>query len=184
MEWGKSLFIILVFVVLVGHVAASVGVKNIQENWPLYRCNPLIMPFAATFSPTPTTASANFSFCVNDNLQSFGPSLTQPLSYVQNVTLDLLGALTTSNKNSMKQSSDFSFSVSGMFTSIYQVILGIVGKFNLVIIKMMDAQGKIMGALVALMHIVTTVQYTFMSMWEGIPGTMIRTFSSLSKVKK
>jgi hypothetical protein len=184
MEWGKSIFIILVFVVLVGHVATSIGVKNIQENWPLYRCNPLIMPFAATFSPTPTTARDNFSFCVNDNLTSFGPSLTQPLSYVQNVTLDLLAAMTTSNEKSMKQSSNFSFSVSNMFTSVYQVLVGMVGKFNLLIIKMMDAQGKIMGSMVALMHIITAVQYTFLSMWEGIPGTMIRSFSSLSKVKK
>ena len=179
MEWGKSIFIILVFVVLVGHVAASVGVKNIQENWPLYRCNPLIMPFAATFSPTPTSASENFSYCVHNNVTSFGPSLTQPLTYVQNVTLELLGSMTTSNEKSMKQSSDFSFSVSSMFGSIYQVVLGIVSKFNLLIIKMMDAQGKIMGSMVALMHIITSVQYTFLSMWEGIPGSMIRAFSSI-----
>ena len=27
----------------------AVGIKNIQDNWPEYRCNPSIMPFAGTF---------------------------------------------------------------------------------------------------------------------------------------
>ena len=188
MEWGKSMVIILVFVVLISNITASIGVKNIQENWPLYRCNPMVMPFASTFSPTPTTAGENFSFCVQDMMMSFGPALTQPLSYVQTMTLELIGGLTTSSEKSTEQSSKFSFSVSNMFSSIYGVVIGIVAQFNILIVKLMDAQGKMMGAMVALMHILTSVQYTFLSMWDGIPGAMIRGFDKMtvdnSKKKK
>lgn len=183
MEWFKSAVIILVFLVLAANIAASIGIKNIQDNWPLYRCNPLVMPFAASLSPTPTTARDNFSVCVQDMMMSFGPALTQPLSYVQTMTLGLLGSLTESNEKSTEQSSRFSFSVASMFSSVYSVVLGIVAEFNLIIMKMMDAQGKTMGAIVTLMHVMTAVQYTFASMWDGIPGSMVRAFDKM-KVKK
>jgi len=184
MEWLKSTFILLVFVVLVGNIAASIGIKNVQDNWPVYRCNPLVMPFAATLSPTPTTASDNFSVCVQDMMMSFGPAITQPLSYVQTMTMGLLSMMTESNENSTKETSDFSFSVSTMFTSVFNVMTGIIAEFNLIIIKMMDAQGKIMGAMVTMMHIVTAVQYTFNSMWNGIPGQMMRSFDKLHVKKR
>lgn len=180
MEWFKSAFIIFVFVVLVGNITASIGIKNVQDNWPMYRCNPLVMPFAASLSPTPTTARDNFSVCVQDMMMSFGPALTQPLSYVQSMTLGLLGQMTESSEKSTEQTSRFSFSVSSMFTSVYQVVIGIVAEFNLIIIKMMDAQGKMMGAIVTLMQIMTAVQYTFQSMWDGIPGAMVRSFDKLT----
>ena len=184
MEWFKSTVIILVFVVLVGNITASIGIKNVQDNWPMYRCNPLVMPFASTLSPTPTTASDNFSVCVQDMMMSFGPALTQPLSYVQSMTLGLLGSLTESSEKSTAQSSKFSFSVSSMFGGIYNVVIGIVAQFNLIIMKMMDAQGKMMGGMVTLMHVMTAVQYTFASMWDGIPGSMIRAFDKLVVKKK
>ena len=180
MEWFKSTVIIVVFLVLAGNIATSIGIKNVQENWPLYRCNPLVMPFAASLSPTPTTARDNFSVCVQDMMMSFGPALTQPLSYVQTMTLGLLGALADTSEKSTAQTSKFSFSVSNMFGSVYKVVLGIVAEFNLLIIKMMDAQGKTMGAIVTMMHVMTAVQYTFTSMWEGIPGAMIRGFDKMT----
>jgi hypothetical protein len=180
MEWGKSMVIILVFVILVSNITASIGIATVQENWPLYRCNPLVMPFASTFSPTPTTAGENFSYCVQDMMMSFGPALTQPLSYVQTMTLELLGSLTTSTEKSTAQTSKFSFSVSNMFSSIFDVVIGIMAEFNIITVKMMDAQGKIMGSMVAVMHILTSVQYTFESMWAGIPGAMVRSFDSIT----
>ena len=184
MEWIKSSFIILVFVVLVGNIFASIGIKNVQDNWPVYRCNPLVMPFAGSLSPTPTTASDNFSVCVQDMMMSFGPALTQPLSYVQSMTMGLLGMMTESNEKSTEETSRFSFSVSNMFTSVFNVVVGIIAEFNLIIIKMMDAQGKIMGAMVVMMHMVAAVQYTFNSMWNGIPGSMVRSFDKLHVKKK
>ena len=117
MPWGSSLFIIFIFVMLAFYIATSVGVKNIQENWPEYRCNPLYMPFASTLAPVPTTARENFSYCLSDYMKSAGPALTQPISYVQSATLALMGTMTESNEKSAEQQSDFSHSVNDLFNS-------------------------------------------------------------------
>jgi hypothetical protein len=41
----------------------SVGIKKIKKNWPEYRCNPTIMPFASLFGQDTMT---NFAFCVEN----------------------------------------------------------------------------------------------------------------------
>jgi hypothetical protein len=177
--WGQALIIILIFVLLAANITMSIGIKNIQDNWADYRCNPLVMPMAGSISPDGTSSSANFSQCVQDFMMEAAPALTAPLSYVQNMTLGLMSSMQDSNEAQMKQNSSFSFSVSGLLSSVYSVLLGIVVEFNILVIKLMDAQGKIMGAMTTTLHIMTTVQFTFLSMWNGIPGKLIQSFSKI-----
>jgi len=179
MEWGKSLFIIIIFVLLTFQVLTSVGIKSVQENWPMYRCNPMYMPFASTLAPTKTTAGENFSFCIQDFAMSAAPSFTQPLSYVQTMTLAMMDDMTTSQQKSTEQSAKFSFSVNKMFESLFSVIAGIIAQFQILIGRLISAQGKVMASMTTILYIITTVMYAFMSMWNGIPGAMIRGFSDL-----
>ena len=174
MEWGKSIVIILVFVMLTFYIVTTVGIKTIKENWPLYRCNPLYMPFADTLAPTRTTARENFSYCLNDFMMSAAPALTQPLSYVQTMTLAMVGQIHTSQEKSMEQNQSFTAQTSFMFDNLYDVFAGIIVQFNLMINKLVDAQSKLMGTVNVVMYILVTVQYAFMSMWNGIPGALIK----------
>ena len=41
-----SIFIILTFVAMYFYNILAVGIKKIKDNWPKYRCNPMMMPFA------------------------------------------------------------------------------------------------------------------------------------------
>ena len=179
MDWGSSLFILLVFVILGAQISASIGMKSIQENWPAYRCNPMFMPFAGSLAPTPTTAGENFSYCMHDFMSSAAPSLTQPLSFTQAMTLELVNSMATRHEKSVEQSSNFSFSISNVFNSLFNVVSSIAGQFNLIIYKLMDAQGKMMAAITAILYIVTATQYAFMSMWNGIPGKLIKSFDNM-----
>jgi hypothetical protein len=38
-----------------------------------------------------------------------------------------------------------------------------------------------MAIIATIMYIMTTVMYTFESMWAGVPGAMIKTISKISK---
>ena len=49
-----SLVIIGVFSGLVVFNIVSVEVKKIQENWPEYRCSPMVMPLASQLGPPGT----------------------------------------------------------------------------------------------------------------------------------
>lgn len=174
MEWGKSIFIIAVFLGLGFYIATSVGIKTIQENWPQYRCNPLYMPFASTLAPVPTTSRENFVFCLGDFMKSAAPALTQPLSYVQSMTLALTGTMVESQQQSQENKAEHSEKVSNLFEGVFSVIGGMIAEFNILFIKLTDAQGKMMGVVVSLMYIITATQYAFISMWNGIPGILIR----------
>lgn len=174
MEWGKSIFIIAVFFGLGFYIATSVGIKTIQENWPQYRCNPLYMPFASTLAPVPTTSSENFAFCLGDFMKSAAPALTQPLSYVQSMTLALTGSMVQNQETAQEKKAEHSAQVSNLFEGVFDVIGGIAAEFNILFIKLTDAQSKMMGVVVSLMYIITATQYAFVSMWNGIPGILIR----------
>ena len=44
-----SILIIIVFGFLFSSSALTVKMQEIKEDWPLYRCNPMAMPFASFF---------------------------------------------------------------------------------------------------------------------------------------
>jgi hypothetical protein len=140
-----------------------------------------MLPFAGQFAPKGTVLSTqdNFSYCVQHMMSNFAPAFTQPFAHLQSMTVDMMGSMNDNTKASKAQSSSFTFNVSGVIKSIYNVFLNTVVEFNILIIKLMDAQGKISGIITTLLYIVTAVQYTFQSMWNGIPGAMIQAIGRL-----
>lgn len=188
-DLAKTVAILVIFAVLIGNLTIVIGKQQIQDNWPLYRCNPLLMPVAASFAPEGSTVTTeeNFSYCVQETMSQFAPNILQPLEYVQAATMDLLGDLTTSAESTTKAQSTFSFNVGGMFENMFGVFSGVMLQINLLMAKLQDSQGKLMGSIVAMLYIMTTVDKTFQSMWNGIPGKLIKSFSKIkvsSKSKK
>ena len=56
-----SLLIIFIFLMCCLVSYLSKGFKHIQNNWPQYRCNPVIMPFAGYFGHD---TEENFAQCI------------------------------------------------------------------------------------------------------------------------
>lgn len=180
-DWVQSVFIVAMFSLFLMADAFNGGVKSIQDNWNLYRCNPVMLPFAGNFAPKGTTLSTqdNFSYCVQNMMANFAPAMTQPFAHLQSMTVDMMGSINDNMAASTSQSSAFNFNVTTIFKSVYEVFLNIVIEFNILVIKLLDIQGKISGIITTLLYIVTSVQYTFESMWNGIPGKMIQAIGRL-----
>lgn len=180
-DWVQSIFIVVMFSMFLMVDAFNGGVRSVQENWNMYRCNPVMMPFAGQFAPKGSTLSTqdNFSYCVQNMMSNFAPAFTQPFAHLQNMTVDMMGSINDSTGASLSQSSWFSFSVTNIFKNVYNVFLNIVVEFTILTNKLLDAQGKISAIITTLLYIVTAVQYTFESMWNGIPGKMIQTIGKL-----
>ena len=75
-------FLTILIFILIGVIflvnILSVGIKKVKENWPLYRCNPVVMPFAGIFDQDVTQ---NFSYCIqNLQISSMG-ELLKPLNW-------------------------------------------------------------------------------------------------------
>lgn len=179
----KSICIIAVFVVLVLNISMTLSKHAIQSDWPNYRCNPLIMPLAGKLSPDGMSTGDNFSYCIQDIVRSAAPMVTAPLQYVQSMTLNLLDNSSTVQTNTIKEQTRFSGSTGTMFGNTFNVLLGVVVEFRVMLARLTDSQSKLTGIMTTILYTMTAVQYTFESMWNGIPGTMIRSFSKINADK-
>lgn len=175
-DWVQSIVIIILFSLFPMIDAITGGMQTIQDNWSLYRCTPVMLPFASYFAPKGTviTTEDNFSYCTQTMMASFAPSIMQPFSYLQSMTVDMMGSLNSSVSASTTQSSSLTKGTSGIIESLYAVFINVIIQFNILSIKMSDTQGKLTGIITTVMYIMTAVQYTFESMWNGVPGAMIK----------
>jgi hypothetical protein len=179
-EWFQSFLIFILFFIYLSINLFAGSIENVRKNWAQYRCIPLMMPFAGLISPDKTTTSENFSYCIQNIMMSFAPTITQPFNYLQKMTLDMMDSINTSNENTTEQQSDIKDSTAGILANLYAVFINVIIEFNIIVIKLIDTQGKMSGIIASIMHIMTSVQYTFQSMWDGFPGQMIRFLGRLS----
>jgi hypothetical protein len=135
-----------------------------------------MMPFANYFAPkgTEVNTADNFSYCIQSLMSSFAPTILQPFSYLQSMSVDMMGSINNSLASSTEQSSWMTFSVANILGSIYGVFLNVIVEFNLIVLKLLDVQGKLSGIITTILYIMTAVQLTFESMWNGVPGAMIK----------
>jgi hypothetical protein len=175
-EWVLSIVLIILFSIFPMIDAITGGMDTIRANWSLYRCNPIMLPFASYFAPKGTiiTSEENFSYCTQSMMANFTPNLMQPFAYLQSMTTDMMGSINNSLSSSNTQFSFFKFGVSGIIETLYNVFINVIIQFNILTIKMSDTQGKITGIVSTIMYVMTVVQYTFESMWNGVPGAMIK----------
>jgi hypothetical protein len=90
---GSDIFLVIVifiiFAFLIVFNQMSVSFKQLKEQWPLIRCNPLAMPFASFFG---FNTSDNFTYCVQDMQTKYLTYLLQPLNY----NFGVVGSITSS----------------------------------------------------------------------------------------
>lgn len=155
-------------------IMASGQLQNIQQNWGEYRCIPAVMPVAGYIGPEGTNTSENFSYCMQSVMTSLAPGILQPFAYLQSKTTGMMSGITNSLVSAREAQNNSKVQSVGIFSSIYSMFANLIVSFNLIIIKMLAAQGKSAGILTTLLHVMTTVSLTFESMWNGVPGKMIK----------
>ena len=168
---GLSLFILFVFVVLSLVSVLSVGIKKVQEDWPTYRCNPAVMPFASVFGQD---AGTNFTYCIQTMQSSYMDYLLQPMNY----NLGVMGGLGGEISGAVNSARYFIDNLRNMITtvvqSIFGVFLNILIEFQRMIIALKDIIGKMVGTLAVLMYTLDGSILTMNSTWNGAPGQMVR----------
>lgn len=171
-----TIVIILIFVAMYFYNILAVGIKNIQDNWPEYRCNPSVMPFAGMFGHE---VGSNFTYCIQNMQSDYMGHLLQPLQYLTNIQGNTMGKLMASIQDIRGFFNVIRNFVSSIVQSIFGVFLNILIQFQVMIIKMKDMVGKVVGTMATMMYILQGTVMTMESSWAGPPGSMVRMMSKM-----
>jgi hypothetical protein len=179
-DWLKTILILFLCFFCLALIEMGGQIKNLQENWGAYRCNPAIIPIAGYIAPAGNTMSTsdNMSYCIQSMMATFAPTVLQPLTYLQGKTTSMVGNLTDSMYAAREQQQQAQQKSSSSFGSIYSIFANVIVTFNVIIIKLIAAQGKSSAIMATLMHVLATTKVTFESMWNGVPGKMIQMLGS------
>ena len=172
-----SIFIILVFVAMYFYNILAVGIKKIKDNWPEYRCNPSIMPFAGTFGHD---VISNFTHCIQNAQSDYMGYLLQPVNYLISVVNKSIGGLTEAIQDIRSFINVFRNMITSIVGSIFGIFMNILTQFQYILIKMKDMMGKIVGIMATMMYILQGTVMTMQSSWNGPPGQMVRLMSKIS----
>jgi len=166
-----SLFILLIFIVLYVFNVLSVGIQKIKDDWPQYRCNPIVMPFASVFGYDPMS---NFSFCIQTMMSSYMGYLMQPIKY----SFSVLGNISKDINDGLTGVRAFFNNIRNYITNIIQTVFGvflnILIEFQRVTINIKDMFAKLIGILATLMYTLEGTVDTMESAWNGPPGQLVR----------
>lgn len=171
-----SILILIVFFALFFSSILGIGLKNIENNWPIYRCNPVVMPFAGLFNQDVTS---NFTYCIQNMQTLYMGNLLSPLHYTQ----DLLGNIVNQIADALQAVRAFFNKIRNFITdivkSIMNVFLNILISVQLIIIYTLDLFHKLVGATFSLGHMVKGSNHTGNSIWKGPPGEALRAVGSV-----
>ena len=74
-DWLNFIYVNLGFVAQILIMYIYGQIKEIKENWPKYRCNPVYMPLSDDMS-------ADFTYCIQNMQTDYMGYLLQPLTYL------------------------------------------------------------------------------------------------------
>lgn len=83
-SWFWLIFLTILLGGILFGILSFTNITEVAANWPEYRCNPLIMPFASLYG---YNTAENFNYCVGNIFQGIAPQFTGPFSSILQVVV-------------------------------------------------------------------------------------------------
>ena len=170
-DWLNFIYVNLGFVAQILIMYIYGQIKEIKENWPKYRCNPVYMPLSDDMS-------ADFTYCIQNMQMDYMGYLLQPLTYLASTLTEMGAAFSESLQYVRNILSNIRSFITSIIESIYGVFLNIIIQFQLIIIKIKDILGKTVGIVLVIMYFIDGIIKSAKSGWNGPPGQMVRAMGS------
>ncbi len=166
-----TFFIIILFVLLYGIDYFAIGLKKIKEDWPKYKCNPVVMPFAGTLG---YDTNANFISCIGDIQKDMMGFFLQPVEYLLSITGDLGVNLMGSLQNLRYMFSNIRNFLSNMITGIFSIFTNVIIQIQKFITNLKDMMSKQVAVVMTLMHMTVGASMVGRSIMGGPIGDTMR----------
>lgn len=166
-NWLYFLYVNLGFIIYIAACYYLTSVKEIKDNWPLYRCNPMYMPLSDNMNE-------DFTYCVQNITTSSMGYLLQPLTFITSTLSTMGSSFTTEINNVREMFNKVRTFMSTIFQTIFGVFLNIIIEFEKMIIGLKDMVGKTIGMMVTLLYVLDGSLKTMQSAWNGPNGQLVR----------
>ena len=166
-----SVIVVFMFILLYLFNILVVGIQRIKANWPVYRCQPLVMPFAAVFGHD---SSKNFAYCIGNMQKNFMGPLLQPLKFNMGLLGDITGGLSSGLDINRDFLGKLRVNISGTLMNIFSVVFNIGIEIQRTVINLKDMIGKLVGIMTTTLYILNGSIMTMESAWNGPPGGLVK----------
>jgi len=159
-------FILCVFAALYAYTILVVALADVQDNWPVYRCNPMVMPFADQFGISP---GENFAYCAQNMQSSIMGTLLEPLNNALSI-VNTLGAELSESINNMRHIiGNIRMLMGNILGDVFGVFINIMIQIQKVFITLKDTIGKVIGVTTTLLYTIDGVVISLNSVWKSRP---------------
>jgi hypothetical protein len=133
--------IVILFYVIIGGT-----ISEILHNWPKYRCNPMIMPFASLYGHD---ATENFNFCMKNIFNINAAAVLGPVYGLMSQFTDIAGTIANT-------ANSFRYLIANLLNGMERLMASYRDRFQFLIytlrmsyMKMMTLMGRLYGAFYA-----------------------------------
>jgi len=166
-NWINFFYINVLFIVQIVSVYYFISLKNIQDDWPKYRCNPMYMVFS-------NNIQQDFVYCVQNIQSSFMGYLLQPLTYVTTLLSSLGGDFVENINNIREMFNKIRNFVTTIIQNVFGVFLNLVIEFQKITLGIKDMIGKMIGVMVTMTYLMDGSVKTMESAWNGPQGQLVK----------
>ena len=167
-----SVTIILIFIGLYLFSIVAVGLKKIEKEWPEYRCNPVMMPFAAQFGHDPVE---NFTQCIGSIQKNMMGFFLQPIHFIISMLGDFGGVISEAIQKIRELQNFIRNGITGITGDIFGIFMNILIQFQRLIMGIKDLIMKILGAATVIMYLINSQMLLGESIWKGPIGGVLKT---------
>lgn len=177
----KSILIFVIFLGINFFMLFSIGLKSIKDEWPKYKCNPIVMPFAKFFNKDPIK---NFESCIQNIQNIHMGSLLDPLYHtmglVSNIGDEIMeGVLGFSGILNLLK-----FNLGSTANLAVEIAINILVEMQSLIIKFKDMINKLVGVFVTFVYLIAGTESTALTIWQGLPGWLIKEIAKFTDKSK
>lgn len=182
---GGDILITFITILIIIGVSSFISLKQKQKfyknNWPKYKCDPSVTPFAGFLNPPPGSSFKeqvdytlkNYAICNLDILQGNFSLFTGPLTHMQGLLANFLVIIVNSiNKIRIiftNLRNAFMKIINEMFEKLANVITGI----QLYMINLKDTMAKFVGTLVNMLLFNASVLITSLSIINNLSSALL-----------
>ena len=168
---GYVILIIIAFGVL--HLTGFImlRLKELEDDWPKHRCNPMTMPFASYLGHDPIS---NFTYCVGNIQKDLMGFFLEPLEYVLSM-IGNQGEWILCRLNLIREFFNmFRKFLGTMVGDIYGMFVNVLIQVQSLVIKLKDTVMKLVGILMTFMYLIQGAMMTGQSINKGPIGETLR----------